>query len=93
VTLPFSLVITLPFLPAQCEKKVKLFVGDGARIGREINASHEFSDTALSVAIDAWSFGLSFSIRHECLPLIRKAFLPKNGRNMVNKWLTLALSI
>jgi hypothetical protein len=86
-------VITLAFLPAQSEKKIKLFVGDGARIRREVNALHEFSDTALSVAIDARSFGLSFPVRHVCLPLIRKAFLPENGRNMVNERLTLALSI
>jgi hypothetical protein len=77
-------VITLAFLSAQCEKKVKLLVGDGARIGREVNASHEFSDTAFSIAIDAGSFGLSFSIRHECLPLIRKAF----PLRMLEIWLT-----
>jgi hypothetical protein len=61
-------LITLPFLSAQGKKKIKLFVGYGARIGREVDASHQLSDAVPGIVIDARSFGLSFSIRHGCLP-------------------------
>ncbi len=94
VILAFSilwLAITFALLPAQGEKQIKVFVGYRARIRREINASHKFSDTALGIMIDVWGFGFSFLNRHGCLPSVRKALIPKTARNRVNQTLTLAL--
>jgi hypothetical protein len=85
--------MTLPLLSAQGKKKIKLFVRYGARIRREIDASHQLSDAVLGVAIDARSFGPSFSIRHRCLPSMRNAFVLETESTKVNKRLTLALSI
>jgi hypothetical protein len=85
--------MTLPLLTAQGKKKIKLFVRYGARIRREIDASHQLSDTVPGVAIDARSFGPSFSIRHGRLPSMRNAFVLETESTKVNKRLTLALSI
>jgi hypothetical protein len=85
--------MTLPLLSAQGKKKIKLFIGYGASVRWEVDASHQLSDPVLGVAIDACSFGPSFSIRHGCLPSLCHAFVRKTESTMVNKRLTLALSI
>jgi len=56
--------MTLPLLAAQSKEKFELFVRDGACVGWEVDAPHEVSDTRLGIMGDAWSFRLSFTIRH-----------------------------
>lgn len=88
-----SWLITLPLLSAQGKKKIKLFVRYGACIRREVDAPHKLSDTVLGVAVYTRSFRPSFSIRHRCLPSMRTACVLETESTLVNKQLTLALSI
>lgn len=86
-------VTAFPLLPAQCKQEIELFVRYGTHVRRKVCASHEFSDAILGIVINAWNSELSFPIAHGGSPSIRKAFLPKSHRNVVNKPLTLAVSI